>query len=308
MAKQEPTTRRRLGEILVTTGALTPQQLAHALAEQVSLQLPLGQTLIKLRYTTDEVMRQALSTQLGIPYIDLRNVIIDRTLGPLIDPAYARRHALFPVARVGRTLTVAMDDPTAAAVVEELERRTEHTVTVVTSSEQAIQQALHRLYDHPDAGTAVRSSPTMSRPRSPLPPGPYAYGALLGLSPLGFSELLAAVEDGFSYGAFEELIQQTGLSRERAADFADLSLEALSRRERGVRFTRDESDRLLRAARIFSLTLDVFHGDRAVTSAWLLSEQPALSGRVPLDLARTDFGAREVEIVISRLTHDPVNA
>jgi len=298
----EQKARRRLGEILVTTGALTPQQLEHALAEQISLQLPLGQTLIKLRYTTDEVMRQALSSQLGIPYIDLRNVIIDRTLGPLIDPAYARRHALFPVARMGRTLTIAMDDPTALSIVEELERQTDHTVNVVTSSEQSIQQALHRLYDKaPEAPGRIRPS-APSQPLPPRPHGPYAHAALLGLAPVEFSELLGAVEDGFSYGAFEKLVQHSGLPADRVADFADISKDSLSRRERGTRFSRDESDRLLRSARIFSLTLDLFQGDRSVASAWLLSEQPALSGRVPLDLARTDLGAREVEHAISRLT------
>src|SRR5690606_9379092 len=56
---------RRLGEILVAGGAVTAEQLAHALAEQPKRQLPLGQTLLALGYTTDEVMRQALSSQLG---------------------------------------------------------------------------------------------------------------------------------------------------------------------------------------------------------------------------------------------------
>src|SRR5260221_3295316 len=117
--RSKPQERRRLGEILVATGALTSQQLEHALAEQSVLQLPLGQTLVKLSYTTDEIMRQALSAQLGVPYIDLGHVIIDRTLGQWIDRDFARRHALLPIARIGRTRTVAMDDPTAGSVVLE---------------------------------------------------------------------------------------------------------------------------------------------------------------------------------------------
>lgn len=40
--------RPRLGEILVAGGAITAAQLEHALAEQPNVQLPLGQTLLKL--------------------------------------------------------------------------------------------------------------------------------------------------------------------------------------------------------------------------------------------------------------------
>jgi hypothetical protein len=54
--------RSRLGEILVNGGAITQTQLKHALAQQASLKLPLGEVLLKLNYVTDEVMRQASST------------------------------------------------------------------------------------------------------------------------------------------------------------------------------------------------------------------------------------------------------
>ena len=73
------------------------------------------------------------------------------------------------------------------------------------------------------------------------------------------------------------------------------------RRDDG-RFSRDESNRLVRAARVFGGILRVFQGDRAMTTVWLLSGQPSLGGSVPLELARTDLGAREVEHAIDSLT------
>ena len=139
--------RSRLGEILLQNESITQDQLTHALVEQARLKLPIGQTLLKLNYVTDEAMRQALGQQLNVPYLDLDNVVIDRSLARLVDRAFAKRHILMPVARMGSTLTVAMDDPTATSVVEELERMTGFTVNAVTSSGKAIVGAFRRIYE-----------------------------------------------------------------------------------------------------------------------------------------------------------------
>lgn len=294
--------RRRLGEILVAGGAVSRAQLAHALEEQASRKLPLGQTLIALGYTTDEVMRQALSSQLGVPYIDLQNVIIDRTLAPLLDPAFARQHALFPVARIGQTLTVAMDDPTATPVVEELARQTGHDVTVVTSSHDAIHRALVRLYEAarvaPPAGTEAAdpvAAPTVTGG------GPHGYVSLLGLMTYDLPDLLRSIEGGLAVRVLDHFVEQTGLSEERVLEFADLTRSTLATRRAEGRFTRDESDRLVRAARVFGGALGLFKGDRQTAAAWLMSGQPALGGSVPIELARTDLGAREVERALTQL-------
>jgi type IV pilus assembly protein PilB len=152
--------RSKLGEILVEQGAITVSQLEHALAEQATLKLPLGQILLKLDYVSDETMRQALGLQLNVPYLDLENVMIDRSLARVINATFAKRHALLPVATVGRTLTVAMDDPTATAIVQDLNRLTGFSVTVVTSSSRAIQRAFRRLYDDvPDSAETGREDP-----------------------------------------------------------------------------------------------------------------------------------------------------
>jgi type IV pilus assembly protein PilB len=138
--------RPRLGELLVRSGAITSAQLAHALERQRSMHMPLGQVLIRLGYVSDETMRLALALQLNIPYVDLDQVSIDRALTRLINRSYARRHSLVPVACVGQTLTICMDDPTDVQGVEELSRLTGLLVTVLTSSHDAISRAFQRMY------------------------------------------------------------------------------------------------------------------------------------------------------------------
>jgi len=192
--------RTRLGEILVENGAITTNQLERALAEQATMKLPLGQILLKLDYVTDETMRQALGLQLNVPYLDLENVMIDRGLARVINPMFAKRHALLPVATVGRTLTIAMDDPTATSVVEDLNRLTGFSVTVVTSSSRAIQRAFRRLYDDvPDLVEHARGDAESSAPHDQMVGAsePAAAASLAGdLDGLTRSLVVAALDRG----------------------------------------------------------------------------------------------------------------
>jgi type IV pilus assembly protein PilB len=150
----------------VASGAISEDQLASALAKQKSQRGPLGQLLVKLGYITDDTMRLALSSQLGVPFVDLDNMTIDRNLSKLLNKGFARRHLLLPIAQVGRTLTVAMDDPTKTAMVDDLARTTGQSITIVTSSASGIQRALKRLYDDESPEPAVREPAARPDPSS----------------------------------------------------------------------------------------------------------------------------------------------
>jgi type IV pilus assembly protein PilB len=139
--------RPKLGEVLIKSGAIDAGQLERALIEQKTLELPLGETLVKLGYLTEETMRQALCLQMNVPYIDLDRMNIDATLARLVNHSYAMRHRLVPVARVAETLTVAMDDPSDSECAEELARSTGYSIQVVTASLASIEDAIGRVYD-----------------------------------------------------------------------------------------------------------------------------------------------------------------
>jgi len=63
------------------------------------------------------------------------------------------------------------------------------------------------------------------------------------------------------------------------------------------------SDHRLRATRVFAKALELFEGDRKAASEWMISALPALGGETPIDTARTELGARQVENLVGRLEH-----
>lgn len=64
----------------------------------------------------------------------------------------------------------------------------------------------------------------------------------------------------------------------------------------------DEADGLARLLRVVAMARRVF-GDNALADEWLRSANPALDGMIPIQMARTDLGGREVEAVLGRIEH-----
>ncbi len=126
---------------------------------------------------------------------------------------------------------------------------------------------------------------------------------LLGLETFNPRELLRAVAEGLPYGAFAAFLVNTSMSVGDALLLLDIPPRTLTRRKQEGRFRHDESDRLMRASRVFARALSLFEGDRDAAMHWLMAPQKALGGERPLVLARTEIGALEVERLVGRLEH-----
>jgi type IV pilus assembly protein PilB len=136
----------RLGDLLVKSGEISQEQLETGLAEQRRAGQPLGETLIRLNFVTEERLRLALCRQLHIRFFNLDAIIIDPTLRSLVNERFALKFRVVPLARVSNTLVAAMDDPTMTRVVDDLHRSTGLRIEVITSTAGAITRALERLY------------------------------------------------------------------------------------------------------------------------------------------------------------------
>jgi putative toxin-antitoxin system antitoxin component (TIGR02293 family) len=131
----------------------------------------------------------------------------------------------------------------------------------------------------------------------------FYYAALLGLKVRETSELIERIKEGLAYSSWEDFLHNTTLQKQDAAWLVQLTPRTLSRRKVEGRLHPDESDRLLRAARVFAQALELFEGDAEAARRWLTSSQPALGGANPIEYAATDVGGREVEALIGRIEH-----
>ena len=89
----------RLGDLLVETGVITDSQLEIGLDHHRKTGLRLGEALLQLNFATEERLKTALCTQLGITFVDLDKLILDRHVALLIGKEYAQRHRVIPVTR-----------------------------------------------------------------------------------------------------------------------------------------------------------------------------------------------------------------
>lgn len=127
--------------------------------------------------------------------------------------------------------------------------------------------------------------------------GPNVVGAMVSSQ----FDLIRMVRAGLPVTAIHALVQSGRLSRSET-DRVVLPRKTLAHRERIGTLTADQSDRLLRVARVLAAAEEVF-GDRGTAHAWLRRATTALRGEVPLDLLDTEEGAREVEILLGRIAH-----
>ena len=129
------------------------------------------------------------------------------------------------------------------------------------------------------------------------------YAALLGLRTYEPLQLFEQVRKGLRYSAFVRFQRNTNLSMKALSELTQIRSRTLTRRKATGKLDPQESDRLLRASRLFGRALELFEGDDEAARDWLLSEQPALGGFAPLELAKSEIGAQEVESLIGRLEY-----
>src|SRR3712207_6379651 len=115
-------------------------------------------------------------------------------------------------------------------------------------------------------------------------------------------ELIRVVRSGLPYRALENVTERVRLSKEEVIVSLALPERTLARRKKENRLLPEESDRLLRLARIVALAKTVF-GDEAMAVNWLHKLNRALGRATPLSLLDTDIGAQQVEDELARIEY-----
>ena len=116
------------------------------------------------------------------------------------------------------------------------------------------------------------------------------------------TELIRQIQKGLRFSELETLQNSLHLPFEQLAAKLAISRSTLQRRKAAGRLSPDESDKVMRYSRLVRQAADLF-GDIQKARAWLKHPQYGLGGAVPLDYARTETGAREVENLLGRIKY-----
>ncbi len=111
---------RMVGEVLLSDGLISQDQLSRALSEQRASGLKLGELLVEQGVISGSTLVQSLAKCLGVRGVLLRHGLVDPALLPLIGAEEAEKLVVIPMFRVHDTLTVAMAEPQSLPAIDRL--------------------------------------------------------------------------------------------------------------------------------------------------------------------------------------------
>jgi type IV pilus assembly protein PilB len=140
------TKRKMLGEMLVTGGLITEEQLKKALEEQKKRGGRVGEILIDLGFITELNLASFLARQLHLPYVEIEKQLVDTDVVRMIPGAMARRLAAIPLYKDRESLVVAMADPLNIFGIDDIKKATNREVFQVVATRSDILKSIDRYF------------------------------------------------------------------------------------------------------------------------------------------------------------------
>ena len=141
----------RIGDLLVSEGLITQEQLTRAVQEQQQNGTRIGYNLIKLGFVKETDLTRLLARRYKMPAVDLKNFEVDLKVAKLVPPDVSIKHQLLALKREGRTLTVAVTDPSQLGVLDDLKFITGYEIFPVVAGEFTLRGILEKHFESTDA-------------------------------------------------------------------------------------------------------------------------------------------------------------
>jgi hypothetical protein len=140
----------RIGEILVSKGVTTPDQIRIALTEQKKVKEHLGKILVRLGFATESIIRDVIGGVIGQESIDLNKAVADSEAVAMIPRDLARRLSIVPLTynRELLELTIAMADIFNVVALDQVNTHLGGAAEVVPilAGEAEIERAIDQFY------------------------------------------------------------------------------------------------------------------------------------------------------------------
>jgi MSHA biogenesis protein MshE len=140
----------RLGELLVQQKAISEEQLAEALADQRRTGRKLGRVLGDLGLMSESALCEFLAKHLQVPFIDLKQIRIDREAIKLLPEPLARRYRALVLQHDARGLLVGMADPSDLHAYDELQAKLRQPLRIALVGEADFLRTLDAVYRQTD--------------------------------------------------------------------------------------------------------------------------------------------------------------
>ena len=140
--------RNRIGEILVKARVIDEMQLRSALAQHDQWGGRLTRIISDMGLASEDTLAQAISQGMGMQRVQLGNLTKDVGAMAKLDVAFAEQKGVFPVALRdnGKTLVLAMADPTDLQAIDQVAARSRTRVVPMVAGDREIEHAILRHY------------------------------------------------------------------------------------------------------------------------------------------------------------------
>ncbi len=137
----------RIGDLMVSAGYITEDQLKEALAiQKESGGKRIGQLLLDLGYVNEQQMLSALADRLGIELIDITAYTIDTETVKLIPQQLAEQYLMLPIGQEDGEVILAVNDPLNLYAIEDIRQTVGMSVRIVLVQEQPLRDAINYQY------------------------------------------------------------------------------------------------------------------------------------------------------------------
>ncbi|MCA3749055.1 MAG: Flp pilus assembly complex ATPase component TadA [Rubrobacter sp.] len=137
---------RSVWSLLLSEGSLTEEQLHRAVEAQKHDPRDLGQILISLGYISAEDLARARARRLGLEYVEPSERDVDPAALGLVPEKVLRRHKALPLRLEGGRLVAALADPTDLQALDDLRMLSGYPVTPAVATEEAIRRLQIKLF------------------------------------------------------------------------------------------------------------------------------------------------------------------
>ena len=131
-------------------------------------------------------------------------------------------------------------------------------------------------------------------------------GESIGIKTNSVQDLILKLRRGLPVSTFDRLKANLAVPEKELASMVNIAHRTLTRRKREGRLKADESERVLRLAKLYERAVDVFE-DKELAQKWFHMKVKGLGGETPLDYSDTELGAQEVDDLLTRIEHGVVS-